>query len=334
MSVTVKDISRLANVSAMTVSRVLNPRPDFPVAARTQQRVLDAARELGYSPNPVARALVTGRTHLIALWVSQLSSSFYASVVYEIQQLIKVDGYEMLIRETRFARENESDARRMNEMHVDGVLIYDSPTWVSAYLHSEVSASTPHISAGVAWEGSEQQVTIDLVPAARAAIEHLAGQGCRRIAFCTDAKSLTVPGETRHRIYNDFMRAQEQSPETIALSAETRQAARQEFPGYVRAHGCPDAIFCRNDEVAIGIHRGASDIGLSVPRDLALVGCDGIEEAAYHVPSLTTIRQPIEQACRAAWERLKARIDNPDVRLPPQRLEAAFAVGESSLWRS
>ncbi len=339
MGVTVREISQLAQVSPITVSRVLNPRLDFPVAAETQRRVLEAAQELGYTPNRVARALATGRTQLVALWLPRISNVFYSQVIAAFNPLLKADGYEMVISETRYAdhleelEEEEIDVHRMNAMHVDGVLIYDSPTWIPAYIRTGLQEKTPYCSLGIAWENTLPHILVDLYPASRQAMTHLMERGCRRIAFCTNASSLELTGEARLKAYRDVMAEAGLKPEYLPLAAETRLAARNALPHYVREHGCPDALFCRNDEIAIGFQRGAHDLKLSLPADLAVIGCDGLAEGEYHVPSLSTIQQPLAQICRLGWEQLKRQMTDPGLSPTPQSIIAGFIPRESSQWQ-
>ncbi|HEU4752942.1 MAG TPA: substrate-binding domain-containing protein, partial [Armatimonadota bacterium] len=109
-----------------------------------------------------------------------------------------------------------------------------------------------------------------------------------------------------------------------------RAAARDAIKSYLARHSAPEAIFCMNDDMAIGCYRGLCDLGLRVPRDVALVGCDGIEHTEYLETPLTTIVQPLDDMSRAAWQLLERRLGDPGA--PPQRvkLSARLAVRESS----
>ena len=114
------------------------------------------------------------------------------------------------------------------------------------------------------------------------------------------------------------------------LSERQRPVARQLIQDYVRDHGRPEAIFCHSDDVARGIYRGLCDAGISVPGDIALVGCDGIEDTEYLECPLTTLVQPVAEMCATAWGFLQMRLE--DWTGPAQHavLRARLAIRESS----
>lgn len=110
---------------------------------------------------------------------------------------------------------------------------------------------------------------------------------------------------------------------------QTRDPARTAVTEHLRRHGCPDGLFCRNDEMAVGAYRAFCDLGIRVPEDVALVGCDGIEEAEYGYCPLSTIVQPFAQMCEAVWQLLARRMQPPDTPLEHIVLPAYLAVRHS-----
>ncbi len=120
------------------------------------------------------------------------------------------------------------------------------------------------------------------------------------------------------------------STEFIAVQPPTRAAARQTIVDYIRAQGCPDAILCRNDDLAIGAYRAACDLGLEVGRDLLLVGCDGQEDTEYFPCPVSTIVFPIAEMCRLSWEFLESRMNGTDAPLGETTLEARLEIRQSS----
>jgi LacI family transcriptional regulator len=121
--------------------------------------------------------------------------------------------------------------------------------------------------------------------------------------------------------------------EIIAGNPESRSSSRDALKAYIAEHGHPDAIFCFNDEMAVGANRALREIGLRVPDDVLLVGCDGTEEGEYMNPSLSTVVQPIDRICSKAWEVIEKRLNAPDS--PRQRVvvNAEFVLRESSTRR-
>ena len=114
------------------------------------------------------------------------------------------------------------------------------------------------------------------------------------------------------------------------LSEQQREIVRQLIRDYVRQHGCPEAIFCHSDDVALGIYRGLCDLKLRVPQEVALVGCDGIQDGEYLECPLTTIVQPVAEMCAAAWRFLVQRLERPKMKKQQTVLKPKLVVRESS----
>jgi DNA-binding LacI/PurR family transcriptional regulator len=176
-------------------------------------------------------------------------------------------------------------------------------------------------------------VEVDLHYGAVQAVRHLVDGGRKRIAYLT-MENLTYEGDPRTDAYRQEMKRagfgdemiyQNHSPLPAAQSADALDAVAR----YVKEHGTPDAIFCRNDHMALGAYRALRDHGLRVPEDVALVGCDGIAEAKYLDSPLTTIEQPIAEMCKIGWRFLKQRLD--DASLPRQ---SALLMSELVVRRS
>jgi LacI family transcriptional regulator len=124
--------------------------------------------------------------------------------------------------------------------------------------------------------------------------------------------------ETRFETYTAVVQESGRAPEVIAFPSACRAGARQALTDYVGAHGRPDGLLCQNDDMAVGAFRALRDLGLRVPEDVRLIGCDGIDETEYFDPPLSTIQQPIDQMCSLAWEFLERRLAEPS--LAPQQV--------------
>lgn len=119
-------------------------------------------------------------------------------------------------------------------------------------------------------------------------------------------------------------------PEYILAPDDTRRSVGGVLKDYIARRGAPDGLFCFNDDMAIGAFRALRDLGLRIPDDVALVGCDGIEDAAYLDPPLTTIVQPLEEMCATAWQFLERRLLQPLLPLQQVTLEPSLEIRGSS----
>ena len=115
------------------------------------------------------------------------------------------------------------------------------------------------------------------------------------------------------------------------LTEQQRPIARQLIQDYVKGNGCPDAIFCHSDDVALGIYRGLRDMKLRVPQDVALVGCDGIQDTEYLECQLTTLVQPVAAMCATAWQFLLRRMDKTATKPQTAKLKPKLVIRDSSI---
>jgi LacI family transcriptional regulator len=178
-------------------------------------------------------------------------------------------------------------------------------------------------------------VQVDLFSGTVEAIEHLIGSGFRRIAHATFVRE-NSPEAHRRTAYIKTMQKAKLKPEFIYYPLVERQrvVVRQLVQDYIREHGRPDAIFCHSDDVALGIYRGLCDMKLRVPDDVALVGCDGIQDTEYLECQLTTLVQPVEAMCTKAWEFLTQRIAQKTAKPQKAKLKPNLVIRDSSLRRN
>jgi DNA-binding LacI/PurR family transcriptional regulator len=161
------------------------------------------------------------------------------------------------------------------------------------------------------------------------AVEHLIAIGCKRIAYLVNHPA-NHAFEPRWQAYTDSILRAGRDPEYIDIPAGSRAAAREGVRTYAAATGCPDGILCHNDMMAVGVYRGLCDLGLRIPEDVCLVGCDGIDEIEYLDHPLSTIEQPAEEMVRLACARLRDRIADPTAPIQRTVLGAHLVVRQSS----
>ncbi|MGQ9881965.1 MAG: LacI family DNA-binding transcriptional regulator [Armatimonadota bacterium] len=307
MRVTIKQIAEKAGVSPSTVSRVLSGRGAHLIAPATRERVLETAQKLEYLPNFAARSLVTGRTYTIALWLKEVYTSFHAWVVQLVEDALWQGGYETLTRCVGRSRTSSN----VHLGHVDGILAYECPAYLDNAWRALQRRSAPVVSVGAYFRTYTDYVGVDLYNGGLQAVRHLFQEGCRRVAYLVNAESSHV-GDARRDAYDAAMREAGLPVEYIIAPDQSRAASSQTVCEYVQTYGLPDGIFCHNDEMAIGTYHGLRQLGVRVPDDVAIVGCDGIEDTEYLEIPLSTVRQPLEQMCRLACEFLFARVVEPD----------------------
>jgi DNA-binding LacI/PurR family transcriptional regulator len=313
-------VAELAGVSVKTVSNVVNGFRFVSDATRT--KVQAALDELDYRPNLPARLLRGGRTGIVALAVPEISSPYFAELAAQFVQHAKGHGWTVLIDETQGAEDSERLVLDGIKSHlVDGLIA--SPLAVTAkeigarrdrtplVLLGERLAQAPVAHAPVD-HAPVDQVSIDNVAAARTATAHLTSLGRTRIAAIGSQPQ--IPGgiaERRLRGYRAALTAAQLPYDpSLAVPAESyhRADGYRAMTALLDRPQPPDAVFCFNDLLAIGALRALHERGCRVPRDVAVIGFDGIEDGEFHTPSLSTISPDKAEIARLALAFLERRI--------------------------
>jgi DNA-binding LacI/PurR family transcriptional regulator len=302
-------VAERAGVSKSLVSLVLRGSPH--VSEHRREAVLQAARELGYRPNAVARSLVEGRTHLVGALVADLHNPFYAEFLDGLQESLHGEGLRLLIGSGRFDPAFEDEAvEAFLELRVDGlVLLGVAP---SSDTLAEAAAYTPTVVVGerdVELDGVDIVVDDDQL-GARLAIDHLVQHGHRRIAHIEGSPSSAA----RYRCegYLVAMRRHGLAPYIMVEQGESsEEGGKKAALALLRRDPRPTAIFATNDIVALGVLAAAKEMGLRVPEDLSIVGYDNTHLAALNQISLTSVDQPRRAMGRSAAALLSDRISGP-----------------------
>jgi LacI family transcriptional regulator len=219
----------------------------------------------------------------------------------------------------------------------DGLLALDCGPFAETIARVRPAEDTPVVSLGTNVLPGTDAVRIDLAPAFRAATEHLIAQNCRRIVYASTATTigrfanLSMTFVRPRDAYFEAMAEAGLAASFLPLENAARSTARQATLDYVREKGCPDAILCRNDDIAIGTYAAACQLGLEVGRDLLIVGCDGQESTEYFPCPLSTIVFPVAEMCRVAWEFMQARLDGKGGELQEVTLDARLEVRQSAI---
>lgn len=295
--ITTRDVAQRAGVSQPTVSLVLSKNPTARISAKTRARILQAAAELQYSPNLVARSLVRSRSYALGIIVPDFRNPFFADVVSSAERVASEEGYAVLLCEAG----ESSPARYLEALHarvIDGVII-DA---VGASSVDQALLDRTNVVLIDQLPGRWPGVATDAESAGAQAADHLIGLGHKRIAFigpAVDAHAFRM----RERGFWKRM-----SAEGIPLPSEylvranaTALDGRAAMRTLLKLEQRPTAVFCVNDVIAIGALKACIAAGVNVPREMSIIGCDDIEMAQLVTPELTTVKVPAgELGARAA----------------------------------
>jgi DNA-binding LacI/PurR family transcriptional regulator len=320
-----------AQVSGATVSRVLSGNGYF-VSEDIRLRVFAAAQELGYQPNAAARALICGKTQIIGLWMCLGYSRYRAQVLDRMRDVLSQTDYAISVtdvEEDLFWRHSMARALRLP---ADGIVAFDTPTAGDAFAHSGKSKGegTPFVGMGAYWSEATNYVGVDLRSGATEAMQHLIDTGRRRIAYFYLRPPDPLARESRFDAYVSAMEAAGLEPIFIPATDLNFETASQTLQRHLESGPLPDAVFCFNDDLALTAYWTLQRLGIKVGADVAIVGCDGIDELRHIALPISTIEQPIDQMCSLAWDILQAHIADPEAPIQQTVLKPKLIIRESS----
>jgi DNA-binding LacI/PurR family transcriptional regulator len=322
-----QDIAARVGVSQATVSYVLNARPDARVSPETRRRVLEAAAELRYRPNAIARAMASGRSRTIGVYQphageTPLSGMWTASVMLGISEALHARHLHLLLYGYRESEEPPPET--FLDGRVDGLIII-APHTDDALPGHMAGRDFPTAIVGAGGFDGARTVSVDADNAAgaRLAVQHLLSLGHTRIVHLAGPDS--VPNALDRRAgYEQAMRARGLPVESDGIvpggfdMESGEKAARAALCRAPR----PTALFVANDIAALGALRACAELGLRVPEDVSVVGYDDAPVCELTRPPLTTMRQPAREMGRAAAEMLLALLDGA----PPAETRRLFAA--------
>ncbi len=304
--VVMSDVGRLAGVSHQTVSRVVNGSPH--VRTETRERVLAAMEELGYRPNPVARALATGRSN--TLGVVSFDTTLYgpASTLYGIERAAHDAGYFIIIASLKsLDRSSVIDAvERLRFRGVDGILVIaPQEDAVDALLHTPPGIPLVAVEAGP--EHTVPVVAVDQFAGAVLATRHLLELDHRTVWQIAGPRDF-IEGQQRVEGWRHTLRAAGAEP-PAPLFGDWSARAGYEHGRALGGDPAVTAIFAANDQMALGVLRAMHEAGREIPAQVSVVGFDDIPEAPYLMPPLTTVRQDFDEVGSRSLHLLLARIE-------------------------
>jgi LacI family transcriptional regulator len=322
----IHSVAALARVSIATVSRTINhvSTVDPELAAR----VWKAVEELHFIPNTQARALVSGRSRLLGLIVSEITNPFFPELVQEFEREAVAREYEIMLASTSYDRKKmDLCVRRLMERKVDGVAIMTFGIEGSALdLLADDQVPTVFIDAAPARPRSSV-LTIDYRAGFREGIEHLKTLGHRRIGFISGPPGLRS-ADARRQIFCEEMRSAGLKivDGWVVEGDHTLDGGRDAMRKLLKMARKPTAVMCSNDMTAIGVQHAVFEARLRVPEDLSLIGFDDIHLAEYTIPPLTTIRMACKDLAHAAVMNLLAEMDPEGSTVPGSQIPTRLIV--------
>jgi LacI family transcriptional regulator len=331
-TVSIRDVAQRAGVSIATVSRAVNHIPT--VNADLAKRVWKAIDEVGYLPNTQARALVSGRSRMLGLIVSEITNPFFPELVQEFENLAVAQGYEVLIGSTNYEPvRTESLIRRMLQRNVDGVAVMTFGI-EEELVQKLVEREFPLVFVDAGPDlPNIRVIKVDYGEGIRQGVQHLAALGHRQIVFISGPLRLRSAVARRDAFLKSMAELGLTVPaEHMIEGQHTMEGGIAAMAQVLSLDHLPTAIMCSNDMTAIGVLHALYRTPHKVPSDISVVGFDDIHLAQFMLPPLTTVQMSCRDLAHAAVEGLRAGIepDYAESRKKESRIPTHLVVRQSS----
>lgn len=328
--VTIKDVAKEAGVSYATVSRALSGSPE--IGEETRQRVLRISKEMGYTPNSIARSLVVQSTRIFGLIVGRINNPFMAEIAFHVERVARERGYHLMLCNSSSDLDQEEESYRLLvERQVDGIIIV--PTAAQTYERLKPylkQMPTVFVSENLR-DLRESYVTIDNYKGTYMATEYLRSLGHEEIAYL-GRRAGSVTHRLRSQGYEEACHALGikpifvDSPYNHSSITKGYAVASQLFKK--KSHSFT-AILASTDSMALGVIKAANEAGLSVPEDFSLVGFDNISYSGLPKIELTTVEQPKSAMASVAVDMLINKITDPTAGYSHRILEPSLIIRSS-----
>ncbi len=320
------DVARLAGVSHQTVSRVLNGHPN--VRPHTREKVLTAIRQLAYRPNAAARTLVTRRTH--TLGVVSIDSTLYgpAMMLHGIERAAQNTYFVIVASLPVISKSSMLEAvDRLLGQAVEGIIVI-APLTSAVTALSHVPPEVPIVAVGCGTAAPLTSVAVDNAAGAASVTRYLLGLGHQTVHHVA-GPSTWLDAQERVRGWRDTLR-EAGAPVPGVLAGDWTARSGYEIGLRLAADPGVTAVFCGNDNMALGLIRAMSECHRAVPHDVSVAGFDDVPDAGYFLPPLTTVRQEFGDLGRRAVDALVGRISGGPVGGPCIRVAADLVLRAST----
>ena len=313
-------VAKLANVSIATVSRTINGI--LTVNDVYAARVWKAVKQLGYIPNTQARALVSGRSRLIGIIISDITNPFFPELIQSFEQEAINSNYEILIGSTAYdSRRMEICIDRILQRKVEGVAVMTFGI-EEPLLDRLAAQNIPLVFIDVAPRGRAMSaIKVDYRAGICEAVQHLVALGHQRIAYIAGPEGLHSAEARKDAFLEALKTSKIKMPKSYLFQGDhTLEGGMAGMRALLRSKVLPTAVMCSNDMTAIGVMHMAAEARLRVPEDISVIGFDDIHIARFTIPPLTTVRMSCQELARAAFEAIRFNLEGGDKK-KPGRLE-------------
>lgn len=322
----IREIARRAKVSTATVSRAINRVST--VDPQLAKRVWKVVEELGYYPNTQARALVSGKSRIFGLIVSEITNPFFPEIVQSFEDIAVRHNYEILLTSTVHDRSRmELAVRRMIERRVDGVavltfgleesLVDDLRFRKVPLVFVDVGPQVPGVTS----------IHINYEHGIRQGVQHLAALRHQRIAFVTGPLHLKS-AVARKEAFEASMKeiGLQVNRDSIVVGDHTMEGGMRALVTVINKTNRPTAVICSNDMTAIGVLREAYEYGITIPEELSVVGFDDIRLAQFMTPPLTTIQMSQSLLAELAFKALLSEVEQEPGTIEGRKFELVTSL--------
>ena len=301
---TLKDIANVLSISTAAVSKALND--DTRISVKTKKAVKQVAKELNYQPNHLASALRKGKSNLVGVIVPRTNSSFFSSVVENMEEVLNKAGYNIIITQSNESFEKEcKNIDTLLYTQVDGIIASMANETVDLSYYEKIKSNGIPL---ILFDRGENDLNVDYVgindyDSSHMIIEHLVAKGCKRIAH--------IGGYRRTRIFNNRIRGYidaikkhdlPHDDELLIESSLTLEDGRRQMKKLLALKNRPDAVYVASDYAALGALQILNERGIKVPEEIKLVGFGNEPFTSLVTPSITSVSQHSEQIGRLAAE--------------------------------
>lgn len=327
----ISDVAKKAGLSVSTVSRVINNHPY--VAEEKRDAVLQAMRELNYQPSTAARQMRGQGSKIVGVIVPRITNPFFSYLVNEIQQVASENDFQIMIFQSNENKNKETSfLELLAKKQIDGVIMC-AMEQSEEFIHSFTKFG-PIVLCNESFDnGLLPTVNLDQVQGAYMGVKYLLEKGYRKIAYCTGG---LFDGNGKDRDRNKgFNKAISEhdikvNTEWLFVDQHTIDDGKNIARKIVSMEHRPDAIFTGSDEVAAGLIVEAQKLGLKIPEDLAVIGFDDQPLAELTAPSITTIKQPIQELGKETFKLILGILQNTEYTIDMRKLEMELIIRESA----
>jgi LacI family transcriptional regulator len=322
----IREIAKRAKVSTATVSRTINRVPTVDPALA--KRVLKVVEDMGYYPNTQARALVSGKSRIFGLIVSEITNPFFPEIVQAFEDIAVQNHYEILLTSTvHDPKRMELAVRRMIERRVDGVAILTFGM-EDALIEDLRFRKVPLVFVDVGPQAAGvTNIRVNYQQGIREAVTHIAKLGHKRIAFVAGPANLKSAmarrGAFEASMQENGLAVDEELIVTGDHKVEGGMAAMAQLASLTNK---PTAILCSNDMTAVGVMREAYERGITIPREMSLIGFDDIRLSEFTTPPLTTVRMSQKMLAEFAFQALRGEAEGREASTNGKEVELATSL--------